>query len=376
MDTKVSITKCPEYNREMIYVKVKESFALLGGMEEFHGKKILLKVNLLFAVTPDKNVTTHPDFVWGVIKALKELGADIIVGDSPGMHSTEQALKKSGIMDVIEELGVKWTDFSQPVEVANPDGKLIKRFTVSTVYNEVDYIFSLPKMKTHSLMYYTGAIKNMFGMIPGVLKAQWHMRFTDREHFAAMLVDLSLLLKPSFTIMDAIVAMEGPGPGSGYPKQVGLILASRNVLALDIVASQIMGYNPLHIPTNRDALERKVWLESEKQIQTVGESLSDVLVKDYLLIKEVNQTGFLRRSLPSGLARFFESIVVPSPAFLRNKCIVCGECKKICPAKALEIKKDRKDKRYIAIDYKKCIRCYCCHEICPEDAIRLKRFKV
>jgi uncharacterized protein (DUF362 family) len=216
----VSVVKCGEYRLFELKEKIREAVKLAGA-PHVKGKKVLLKPNILSGAAPEKAVTTHPEFVKAAITVFQEMGAEVLVGDSPGFQNPDTAGKKSGIRQVTEETGAVWADFTRETEVMNPEGKLVKRFRVAEVFNEADLIVSLPKLKTHSLMYYTGAMKNLFGMVVGLKKGQYHVRFPDRENFAAMLVDLNVLLKPGFALMDGIVGMEGPGPGSGTPRKAG-----------------------------------------------------------------------------------------------------------------------------------------------------------
>ena len=376
MGAKVAIVRCAEYNDKLLYDKVGEAIALAGGLGEFKGKKVLLKPNILFAVGPERPVTTHPAFAGAVSRHFVEAGAEVYVGDSPGIHPAHMAGRVSGIAKAVTDAGAQWVDFRHGIDTPNPGGKMVKRFPIAEIFSKVDAVVSLPKLKTHGMMYYTGGMKNLYGMIPGLTKAQLHVRFPERANFAAMIVDLNLLLKPAMCIMDGVIAMEGPGPGSGYPKNTGLVLASKNILALDMTACRIIGYDPHDIPILSDALSRGFWLTSESEIETAGETVADVRVKDFKLVKVLRDTGFIRKLFP-GLFKLIRGITVPKPRFLHDKCIRCGECVKICKSDALCFVDDAKSTygKKISVDYKKCIRCYCCHEVCPADAIRLRSLR-
>ncbi|OHD57496.1 MAG: hypothetical protein A2Y33_05875 [Spirochaetes bacterium GWF1_51_8] len=373
MDSTVSIVRCGEYDRKPVYDKIGEAIALAGGLSEFKGKKVLLKPNILFPVGPERPLTTNPVFAGEAARHFLEAGAYVYVGDSPGVHPSHTAGRASGIMQAVLDAGAHWVDFHKGVELPNPDGRMVKRFLIADIIQAVDAVVSLPKLKTHGMMYYTGGMKNLYGMIPGLNKAQLHVRFPERENFAAMIVDLNLLLKPAMCIMDGVVAMEGPGPSNGYPRNTGVILASKNILALDITACRIINYKPEHIPILADALTRKYWLTSPDEITVKGETVESVFVKDFKHVKIVHDAGFIKKSLP-WLFNFINKLIVPKPRFLHDKCIRCGECIKICKSNALVFKHDPKSSRgkKVEVDYRKCIRCYCCHEICPADAIRLK----
>lgn len=372
MQNTVSIVRCQDYNQELLNPALEEAVLLAGGLDAA-GKKILVKPNLLSGSSPEKAVTTHPEFLRAIIRLLRKKGASsILVGDSPGYHPPLSAAKKAGLFQVVQEEDAEWIDFNSLPTCEIQGGEKVKNFMVTSAIKEVDLIISLPKMKTHQFMYYTGAMKNLFGLIPGVNKAGYHLHFPDRTHFAQMIVDLNLSLPEVFSIMDAVVAMEGPGPGSGYPRQTGLILASSNVLALDYCASTIMGYNPMEIPVLPYAFKTSRWLSSPEEIEVKGENLEDLIMKDFKRITVQDGSKLIRELVPQKFYRFLQQALVPVPVFSRKTCIACGECVAICPAKALKLI-GSKESRHIEVDYHLCIRCYCCHEICPAKAITVKR---
>jgi len=238
---------------------------------------------------------------------------------------------------------------------------------------ERDVIISLPKLKTHEMMYFTGAMKNLFGTIPGLNKSRFHFNFPEKEDFASMIVDLNGALKADYAVMDAIVAMEGPGPGSGYPKHLGFIAASPNLLALDVACASIIGYNPQEIPILNAALGRKIWLERFDQIEYPVEQPDSVKPELFKKVRVLKDTGFIKKMLPDHLYKLVKNLYVPRPFFSKARCIACGKCVEICPPDAILIEKKGK-KKTASVDYEKCIRCYCCHEVCPVEAIRISRF--
>ncbi len=374
MNKNISIIKCNNYNFESVFKAVSKAVLESGGFPDIEGKTVLLKPNLLYPVSPEKAVTTHPAVLSAVIRLVKEKKPlRVIVGDSPGIASTEIAGKKSGLKKVAEDLEVEWIEFNKPTLLENREGKIQKQFFPAKIVCESDVIISIPKLKTHEMMYYTGAMKNLFGTIPGLNKSKFHFNFPEKDDFASMIVDLNLALKSSYAIMDAITAMEGPGPGSGYPKHVGLILASSNLLALDITASELIGYNSMDIPILKIATENGYWLKNKEEIIQTGENPNDVKPVDFKRVKVLKDPGFIKNTLPDFIYKFIRNLYIPRPFFLQRKCIGCGKCIEICPAEALKFKESVKRKT-IRINYDKCIRCYCCHEVCPVEAIRISRF--
>ena len=367
----VSIVKCASYSPEKVYSAVKKAYEASGGFD-VKGKKLLLKPNILKGEAAEKAVCTHPEFVRQTVRLFYELGADkIYAGDSPGFQSTDYAGRKSGIMKAAVSEGAEWTDFSDFSELGNPDGILVKRFQAASVLDKADAVVSLPKMKTHQLLYFTGGMKNLFGLIPGLMKSQFHLRFPDRVNFARMITDLNTAVKPVFTLMDGITAMEGPGPGSGYPRKTGLVLASSNILALDTAAAVIMGYKPEEMPLIEKALETGNWMKSMDDYKVNGDFDSEPVFEDYKKIKVLRDMSMFKDRMPGFLFAAVKNITVKKPVFDHVKCVRCGDCIKICPADALSFSK--KGIKKVEINYKKCIRCYCCHEVCPADAIVIKR---
>jgi uncharacterized protein (DUF362 family)/NAD-dependent dihydropyrimidine dehydrogenase PreA subunit len=369
----VSIIKCIDYDYERVYRAISLAVEKAGGFPDIQNKTVLLKPNLLYPVAPEKAVTTHPAVLNAVIRLVKEKNPlRVIVGDSPGVAHMDTAGKKSGLKEIAERNDVEWIEFNNPTLLENNNGKIQKQFFPASVVVESDVIITIPKLKTHEMMYYTGAMKNLFGTIPGLNKSRFHFNFPEKDDFASMIVDLNIALKSSYAIMDAVVAMEGPGPGSGYPKELGLVLASPNLLALDITAAELIGYNPLAVPILKIAMENGYWLNSLSEIRQTGENPEDVKPESFQLVKVLKDTGFIKKIAPEFIFKIIKNFFVPRPFFSKNKCIACGRCIEICPADALEFKIG-KNRKSVSVDYNKCIRCYCCHEVCPVDAIRIAK---
>src|SRR3990172_921079 len=245
--SKVSVTRCASYDKAAVLKAVTEALGLLGGASAFikRGERILVKPNLLSGKPPEAAVTTHPEIVRAVLIILKEGGVTPVVGDSPGFGAARSVADKCGIMSVCNELGVEVIELKTLEIAPNPGGHIFKRLEVAKEALEFDGIVNLPKLKTHAQMYLTMAVKNLFGCVPGKLKPQWHLSAgVESSYFAQMLLDLSVFLAPRFTVMDAIVAMEGNGPGSGKPRELGLVFAGADPVAMDTAAAAILGASP------------------------------------------------------------------------------------------------------------------------------------
>ena len=356
-----------------------EAIEKAGGLE-VRGASVLVKPNLLNANGPERAVSSQPEIVAAMVRWLRAAGASrVLVGDSPAFQSQDLVGRKSRVREAAESAGGIWADCSTGIEVENPEGSLVKRFTLASPFAEADLLVDLPRLKTHQLMYFSGAIKNLFGLVPGLQKSAFHLRFPGRPEFASMLADLCLASAPDFSLMDGIVAMEGPGPNNGRPKKLDLLLASKDPLALDITACRVVGYEPLSIPYISELIARgsssgpvrSSWIHSLADIETAGLPLDEAKVADFDRVPLLKDTDIFKGRLPGFVHRLVKNLSVPRPAFDHRKCVRCGACIRICPAKALGYSTEATPR--VVIDYEACLRCYCCHEVCPEDAIRLVR---
>jgi uncharacterized protein (DUF362 family)/ferredoxin len=373
MNTSVAIVRCGVYRSEEVYAALRLAVEAAPSLD-VSGKTVLLKPNIVFDSPPEKAIVTHPVFLEAAIRLVKDLGASrILAGDSPGLQKPNFTARLSGLGAVAERMGAEWVDFTrEKYDLPCPGGKTAKRFSVTAAVRDADCIISLPKLKTHQLMYYTGAMKNLFGLIPSVAKSPMHVRYPSREAFASMIVDLNLAVKPCYALMDAIVGMEGPGPGSGDPRPTGLVLASANLLALDMAASDIIGYPPLEIPVAREALSRGVWLNSPSEIRYPLLKAEDLRIGDFKKIPLKKSGSQLTDFLFPRPFRKFRERLTPRPVIDRSVCLRCGDCARICGSKAMTLSGEGKE-RQVRIDYNACIRCYCCHEICPVKAIDIQK---
>ena len=353
----VSVRKVTRYNRTDILQAVSEIYEAAGGPDP-KGMKILLKPNILADVPPERAVTTHPDIFYACARFFLDRGATVLAGDSPAIHKTGFKPKVCGIAAVCEELDIPWVDFTK-----NPVQR--NHFKLARIIDEVDLIVSLPKCKTHELAYFTGATKNLFGLIPAFSKAFLHAKYPNRYVFSNMVLDLYSTLKPGFAIMDAIVGMEGAGPQNGQAKHIGVILGSADHIALDIVAARIIGYDAMKIPMLADAVKRGIILTDPDDIHIEGGELKEFYVKNFKRIKIHHRYNYVHMGVRwEQIRRRFDK----RPVFEHESCILCKKCVEICKSDALKVEDGK-----IKLTDRKCIRCYCCHEVCPVNAIKIKR---
>lgn len=361
--TTVSIQRST-YDPAAVAESLRRLLAPLGGMGAFvkPGERVLLKPNMLSAKPPEAAVTTHPEILRGVIALVKEAGGIPFVGDSPGIGSLRKVAEKSGILRVIEESGAELVEFSEPVEVSGTG--VFKRIALARPYLEADRLINLPKLKTHEMMTMTCAVKNLFGAVVGAAKAGWHLKAgADRDMFARMLVEICLLRVPELTIVDAVTAMEGNGPGSGDPREVGLLLAGNDPVAVDVIAAEIAGIPKKLLYVERAAERLGLEGADRTRIEIAGLPLEEARVSGFCL-PHISDVQF---GLPRFLKERLRHQLTARPCAVPEKCRLCGICRDACPPRAIEIRNGK-----LLFDYKKCIRCFCCRELCPDGALEVK----
>ena len=363
MKSSVSIVRCHSYDEEEVLKGLRQAIDLIGGIEHFvqKGSRVLLKPNLLIGKAAEKAVTTHPSIVKGMIKIVREGGGIPFIGDSPSIGGLVRTAEKAGIKRVADEMNCPLVEFDRPVLSAKGVGRHFKQLEIDQAILEVDVIINLPKWKTHGHTLLTLGVKNLFGCIPGPRKALWHLRAGEnRKLFAQVLVDLYQVVRPSLTVLDGIVGMEGNGPNGGRPIPLRLILASDDALGIDQVVCDLLGISRKALLTNRVAFEQGI---GRNGVDVLGERVEDVGIPDFqfppLSGADWNLPGFIRRVLKNALST--------KPVIEEEKCILCDRCVEICPPKALE-----RTEKGLIFDYGKCIRCFCCQEVCSEGAIQIE----
>ena len=323
------------------------------------GMNVLVKPNILASVTPDKGVTTHPAVVDAICSYCKPLGVKVFIGESSGSaaaRGTANAFERSGLAAVAKRWGVEFINFDDDEHiVVKPQGATrMKNVKIAKRLQDMDCIIDACKMKTHMLTGFTGAVKNMFGILPGRAKVNAHTQGKDLRTFSHIMIDIFLAGVPRICVMDAIVGMEGNGPSSGTLKQTGLVLASDDAFAMDIVASRIMGFSRKELVYLRLAQRRGLLPDV---ISVVGEKDVSVPYKKPLSYR----LGL------GGLSNIVFQFLQVRFDVDTDKCKRCAYCVRACPEQAITMDEFP--------DFKKerCILCYCCHELCPYDAIILKK---
>ncbi len=369
-NTTVSLHACKTYH----YPDIKQAVStigedLFGGWDKCipRGARVLLKPNLLKPATAEQAVSPHPAVVRAVAEMCLDFGAGkVIIGDSPGMASAEKVCAKCGIMDVAGELGIDLVNFTESVDITTPEKFLHKKFTIAREAAEADIIINLPKFKTHAMMVLTLAVKNLYGLFVGKQKARWHFQSgRDYDHFARLLMELAYTVNPAVSILDAIVGMEGNGPGNGTPRTMGFLAASRDMVSLDLVAAEIAGLGFDDIYTLRMAREMGFSTELS-DIPVVGDAIGPLRIHDLEPAASMQVQGPLFIRLFSGLV---EHYLTTQPRVDSQLCKGCGICLQACPAASI---RQPGPNLPVTIRHAACIRCFCCQELCPEGAIIAK----
>lgn len=362
--TTVALTRAENYGLAGLRSALEKTFSLLDGLENFvpRGAKVFVKVNLLPPPSPpERGIITHPVFAEAVISLLKELTPHIIVGDD--VHEA-RSFEVGGYREVCQRLGVELLNLRERgFEEVSLNGGVLKRVYIAKAVREAEVIVNLPKLKTHALTTFTGAIKNFYGVIPTGLRTALHGEHPSPAEFAEVLVDIFSVVRPALTVMDGIVAMEGAGPANGTPRPLGLILAGADAVAVDAVAQAIIGLDPLRVWTTHHAHRRGLGVGDLREIAILGESLETVRAKDFRLPPAA---GEMMGRVPPRITRWATRHLQAQPVVVPARCVACGACVRACPTGAAQF---RGKKAWI--DRKKCIRCMCCHEACRYDAIAL-----
>ncbi len=368
---RVSIVRANDYELPRLVPAIQRSIELIGGLETIikPGDRVFVKINHLPPPSPpERGIVTHPVFVEAVLELLKKAGAEITVGDEIETAPID-GFSTSGFRQMCQRAGVRLTNLREEGFVAREcNGLLLKEVYLSKTALEADVIVNLPKLKTHSLTVFTGGIKNMYGTIPGSFRRRLHGEYPDSEDFSRMLTDIFSAIRPQLTLMDGIVAMEGEGPAAGSVRKLGVILASRDAVAVDAVATGIIGMDPMDIATTRYAHERGLGVGNPDSIEVVGESIESVATSDFRL--PVIAKRALLRKIPAPLSRFAVGQLSVRPKVVEQQCTACAECVRACPTGAITIQGKSAGVAGVAvIDRAICIECMCCHEVCRFDAI-------
>ncbi len=370
----VSSVRLTDYSADTARAALERLLEPLGFLDTVKpGMRIIIKANLVSAMKPSAAATTHPVLLGALCDMLTERGATVVIGDSPGGLYTAafvgRVYKVSGVSELVRE-GVSLNyDFGTKTATYK-DAKVLREFLYTSYLDGADMIINFCKIKSHGMMGMSCAAKNMFGTVPGVTKPEYHFRFPEYADFADMICDLDEYFHPALSIADGVIGMEGNGPTAGTPKAIGCLLASHSPHNLDMIAAKILGFEPGELPILEAARRRGLVPESADEVTVFGDA-DTLLVEDFERVVERHSMKF-EGSGKNPIARLFGKIagavLKTRPVLDKKKCVGCGMCAEICPAKAI-VMKDGK----AVIDRGDCIRCFCCQEFCPKSAMKVGR---
>lgn len=358
--SRVSIVKCENYDPYLVQKTLRRAVDLIGGMGAFvrPGERVLVKPNILSARKPEEAVCTHPEIIRAVIRLLKEKGASVTMGDSPGgfIKDIRKVYDVSGISDVAREENVNLVKFTFT--------RAIDGFPMSARALEADKIISIPKFKTHETTGITAAIKNMYGTVVGLFKTQCHAKAPTEKDLAKIIAKVFSLIKPTLSILDAVWSMEGEGPSAGEPRKTNFLMASSDAVAIDSLLAILIGCKPLDFAVTRECKKRHLGETDIEGIDILGDNFSDFLITNFKLAKKRK----IVRYLPVALTNFIASFLRFWPEIDNKICKKCNLCKLSCPMHAISVEKGSYE-----VDRHKCVRCMCCHEVCPYKAIHIRK---
>lgn len=367
----LAVYKTESYEDEVLYNAIKKHFDAHNIAREIpEGAKVLLKPNLVTDKEAAFSVTTNPRFVLAVIRCLREIGVkDITIADCPGgalllFSQMQDVYKKTGY-SFLSEYAVLNTDFESS-DVLTASGFTNKKFNIINAVNGADYIINLPKLKTHNMTCITAAVKNLFGVIPGLQKPAFHAKYPAAKDFSNMLVELAATVKPDFTIVDAIDIMEGNGPTNGRKRYLGLTFSGKDIFTLDKFIVNTIGVAEDKVPTIA-ASARKGFIDNE----LIAKGDTDFVVFSPIVLPDVKNADTSGKKITARVGslvqKMSDAVFMKYPQ-MNDKCILCKKCIVTCPKKALRIA----DKT-VQLDKKKCIGCLCCDEVCVNGAVDIKK---
>lgn len=367
---KVIIQECRDYNLDTLISKISGGIERLGGWSRFvkRGDKVLLKVNLIGPKPSESAAVTHFQFVRAMVRILKKLGCIVWIGDSSGgaiagISPTAQSMHAAGYERVAREEGAVIKNFDREgVMEVNPESKLEEKMYIAKPIFDADVVINLPKLKTHSAGIYTGAVKNVFGCIPGLRKARYHRISPEPGDFGEIIADIHKAAGFRLHIMDGILAMQGEGPTAGEAYRANKIIISDDPLALDAVAVEMLNMKLQDVPILLTAQKRGIGEARLLNIQIEGDYGSIPSLEGFRLPKRY-RTG--RKRNHKAVVKVIDFLKA-RPRIDLKKCKNCNMCVESCPVGAI----DRTTKR---INYSICIECMCCHELCMHKAVELKR---
>ena len=359
--TTVALARCASYT-DNVKAAVEQVLAPLGGMGAFvkPGQSVLIKPNLLTAREPEKAVTTHPEVVRAIIRLVREHGGIPSVADSPAnVNRLEELWISTGFRAMCDQENVPLLNLEKAGSTAFTVNEF--SFSLAQPFLEADVVINVPKVKTHVLTIFTGAVKNLYGLIPGFQKTALHKANPTPQEFGKLMAAIYSKAKPHLSIADGIVGMDGDGPSGGDPVKLGFLAASSDAVALDHILCGILGIDTRSVPYFKPLHALGLGETNPKLIKVLGTPAAELVPQAFRV------PGTIRgRLIPGWLVKILGPLVWIRPLFT-ERCVFCGLCVKSCPVGAITIVPRERP----VLNSKRCIDCCCCHEVCPVKAIEM-----
>lgn len=360
------MVRCSTYDPGPLAAAIDHLLEPFGGFGALvrPGMTVFLKPNLLSAKGPGSAAVTHPAVLEAVAAGCRGRGARVVIGDSPPltMKRIEDFWEKTGYREVADRTGSTLLALEQEpgreIVLDGPRGPLSVRIT--DWYWRADLVINLAKLKSHNLTVLTGAVKNHFGLVPGLLKAQLHLRLPRAADFGAMIADLAATVPMHLHLLDGITGMDGEGPAGGRPIPTNCLLAARDPVTVDLGMGAIAGVEPDDQPVLRRCRARGFGPPGLAGVEVRGIPLADLRFEGF----RAPAVPLLYR-VPEPLFRVLRRFVWARPRLLPARCIRCGACVRVCASRAVRLAEGRG----IRFRYGRCISCFCCMEVCPQEAI-------
>jgi uncharacterized protein (DUF362 family)/NAD-dependent dihydropyrimidine dehydrogenase PreA subunit len=367
MGPTVSLHRCATYADAP--AAIEQALAASGLDDRLRGQRVLLKPNLMKGAAPERCTNTHPAVVGALTRALVARGSAVLVGDSSGLLGfTDEVFQSSGVADAVRAAGGTVVNLDAGPFVTVPVAGVVRRsFVVPRVLFEVDAVVQVPKLKAHSLTGISAAMKNLIGVMPGATKCALHVEAPAPRDFSQGILDLFLALGAGGAhlegaVVDAVWALAGrDGRDAPIVSRPGLVLAGRDLTAVDVACARVLGFDPGGVPTIRAALQRRVGPATWGEVELRGEPLPRCAQP-----APGCPPGLKERSLLAARAHYWMRGRIVVPDHDAARCTGQRQCVAVCPVDCIRFEGAR------AVIGPTCIGCYACHEVCPTGAMRLR----
>lgn len=375
MTSRAAVFRCASYDPEAIFRHLGYCLteASWGRSVVKAGDAVFVKPNLCLPHRPDEGITTHPVVLEQLVRLLLDLGARVTIGDNPIGKSDKGIIERIWDMSGIREVALRYGCKLSMLDAAGFETKEVERdgkrmeYLISREFIQADVAINVPKLKTHALTGMTGAIKNLYGIIPGRSKVKLHGFAPAVPDFAKVLCQVYSHRIPELTVMDGILGLEGDGPGArGVARPIGLLIVGNDGVLVDSLASSVIGFHPEDIATTVEAARRGLGVIQSNQVEWHGVAdLDECVVPDY-----VKPSTMIRATDSEVIRKLFE-IARFKVRIEPDACDACSKCRQNCPVGA--IKRPERDTDKFVITPERCVQCLCCLEVCPSGAVTVLR---